>query len=330
MSAIETSKLTKVFGKLRAVDGIDLAVNQGEIFGLLGPNGAGKTTFIKMLSTTLKITSGSARVSGFNVQEDPDNVRKSIGIVFQEPAVDIELTGRENLDFHARMYGMNRRDRGKRIASVLKLVELEDKADALLKTYSGGMKRRLEIARGLMHHPRVLFLDEPTLGLDAQTRRVIWEHIRKINREFGITIILTTHYMEEADYLCSRVSIMDQGKILASGSPGQLRSSIGADIVSVKTPGPKKLESGLKKFKWVEKTKIHDSHISISLKNGETRIPQIIRTAETLKLKVESVELHKPTLEDVFIHFTGRKIRDEEDSKYMMRTMARMHGRGGH
>ncbi len=328
MKAIETSKLTKVFGKLRAVDGISLSVKQGEIFGLLGPNGAGKTTAIRMLSTTLKITSGSARVCGFCVEENPDDVRKSIGIVFQEPALDIELTGKENLDFHARMYGMEGKAREKRIKSVLKLVGLGDKASSLVKTYSGGMKRRLEIARGLMHYPRVLFLDEPTLGLDAQTRRVIWEHIRKINREFGITIILTTHYMEEADYLCGRVSIMDHGRILASGTPKRLKDSIGADIVSVKTPCPKRLESGLKGLEWAGKTRIHDSHISISLKSGETRIPQIIRTAEKLKLRVESVELHKPTLEDVFIHYTGRKIRDAEDPGYMMRAMARMHGGG--
>lgn len=327
MKVIETSSLTKRFGELAAVDGIDLGVEQGEIFGLLGPNGAGKTTTIKMLSTTLRVTSGSARVCGFDVEKNPDDVRKCIGIVFQEPAVDIELTGRENLDFHARMYGMGRSERRKRIESVLKLVDLSDREDALVKTYSGGMKRRLEIARGLMHYPKVLFLDEPTLGLDAQTRRAIWNHIKQVNRDLGITIIITTHYMEEADYLCKRVAIMDRGKILASGAPRHMKDSIGADVVSVRVSDPKKLESGLKACKWVEKTRAHDNSLSISLKNGETRIPGIIRISEQLGLKVESVELHKPTLEDVFIHYTGRKIREAEDSKYMMRTMARMHGR---
>ena len=325
MKAIAIKNLVKEFGELKAVDSISLAVDQGEIFGLLGPNGAGKTTTIKMLSTMLQISSGEAKVCGFDVSGKPDDVRGCIGIVFQEPAVDIDLTGRENLDFHARLYGM--KDRAKRINEVLELVDLKEKADLFVKTYSGGMKRRLEIARGLMHYPKVLFLDEPTLGLDAQTKRVIWEHVKKINKEMGITIILTTHYMEEADFLCKRVAIMDHGKILTSGSPKQLKDSMGADIVSVKTDNASKFAETLKKSKWVEKTKIFDETINISTKNAEERIAEIIKISESIGLKVKSVELHKPTLEDVFIHFTGRKIREEgADKRYELKMRGRMRG----
>jgi len=325
MKAIEIKGLTKEFGELRAVDAIDLDVGQGEIFGLLGPNGAGKTTTIKMLATMLRLTSGEAKVCGFDVQDKPDDVRGCIGIVFQDPAVDTDLTGKENLDFHARMYGM--KGRAKRIDEVLKMVGLVDKADVLVKTYSGGMKRRLEIARGLMHYPKVLFLDEPTLGLDAQTRRVIWNHIKQINRELGVTIILTTHYMDEADFLCKRVAIIDRGKILALGTPRQLKESMGADMVVVKTNNAKKFAEGLKKHKWVEKTKVYDETISISVKNAETKIAEIIKISERLGLKVRSVEQHNPTLEDVFIHFTGRKIREEgPDPRSQLKLQARMRG----
>ena len=209
MDDIRVEQLTKTFGELTAVDRLSFTVPSGELFGLLGPNGAGKTTTINMLATLLKPTSGSAEVAGHDVSKNRDDVRKSIGIVFQEPALDSQLTGRENLEFHSMMYGMGREDRRKRIDEVLGLVELTEKARVQVQNYSGGMKRRLEIARGLIHHPRVLFLDEPTLGLDAQTRRHIWDYIKKLNKEKGVTIILTTHYMEEADYLCGRVAIMD-------------------------------------------------------------------------------------------------------------------------
>ena len=326
MNAVDIKGLTKRYNKKPAVDGISLAIEKGEIFGLLGPNGAGKTTTIKMLSTILKITSGKAKVSGFDVQEHPDEVRRSIGIVFQDPAIDIELTGRENLDFHARLYGMKGHERGKRIKEVLGIVEMEDGADMLVAKYSGGMKRRLEIARGLMHYPKVLFLDEPTLGLDAQTRRVIWDHIMKINKEEGVTIILTTHYMDEADYLCSRVAIIDQGRILKSGSPSKLKGSIGEDVVYVKSKDNKAFKKALAKKKWV--SKICNGYLSINLEHGEKKIPEIIRISESIGVSVDSIELKKPTLEDVFIKYTGRKIRAEEASSTdMMRLQARMHGR---
>jgi ABC-2 type transport system ATP-binding protein len=213
MAIISVQNLKKYYKDVKAVDDVSFDVEEGEIFGFLGPNGAGKTTTIKMLVTLLRPTEGTAKIAGNDIVTDPDRVRNQIGIVFQEPALDDRLTGRENLDFHARMYGMKSDQRVKRMAEVLKIVDLEDKADVLIKNYSGGMKRRLEIARGLMHFPKILFLDEPTIGLDPQTRRSIWDYVKMLNEKEKITIFLTTHYMDEADFLCSRVAIMDRGKI---------------------------------------------------------------------------------------------------------------------
>ncbi|MBS3055885.1 MAG: ATP-binding cassette domain-containing protein [Candidatus Aenigmarchaeota archaeon] len=231
MDAIEIENLTKNYNGTAAVDSINLRIKQAELFGLLGPNGAGKTTMISMLSTILKPSSGNAKINGINISYQ-NSVRKLIGIVFQDPSLDDELTGMENLTFHSKLYHMPHELSKKRINDVLKLVDLEGKSKMLVKTYSGGMKRRLEIARGLLHHPKILFLDEPTLGLDPQTRRHIWEYIKKLNKEEKITIILTTHYMEEADYLCKRIAIIDHGKIVALGTPKKLKSSIS----SVKKP----------------------------------------------------------------------------------------------
>ncbi|RLG31507.1 ABC transporter ATP-binding protein, partial [Methanosarcinales archaeon] len=230
MWAIEVRDLTKRYrgNGFAAVDHVSFSVENGEIFALLGPNGAGKTTTIKILTTLLKPTSGTAKIAGFDVSKDKDSVRRSIGIVFQEPSLDWRLTGRENLDFHARIYGIGRREREERIEEVLKLVELEDKADVVVDKYSGGMKRSLELARGFIHSPKVLFLDEPTLGLDTHTRRRIWDYIRELNDKEGVTIVLTTHHMEEADYLCERVGIMDQGKIIALDTPKNLKDLIGS------------------------------------------------------------------------------------------------------
>ena len=253
MDAIHVEGLTKTFNGFTAVDDLSFRVEAGELFGLLGPNGAGKTTTINMLSTLVKPTSGKAEVAGFDIAAERDAVRRAIGVVFQEPALDIKLTGRENLNFHAMMYGQGRAERKLRIDEVLKLVDLEDRAGSLVEDYSGGMKRRLEIARGLTHRPRVLFLDEPTLGLDAQTRRHIWEYIRKLNRENGVTIILTTHYMEEADYLCGRVAIMDHGKFVAMDTPARLKDILGGDVVSIEVEGdPAAFEAAVKGFDWVK------------------------------------------------------------------------------
>jgi len=325
MNAIEIKNLSKHFDKLKAVDRISFIIKEGEMFGLLGPNGAGKTTTIKMLATILSPTDGGAKVWNHDIHEEPDEVRRAIGIVFQDPAIDDYLTGEENLDFHARMYGMKKDIRNERIKTVLKLVNLSDKADVLVKEYSGGMKRRLEIARGLMHYPKVLFLDEPTLGLDAQTRRAIWEYIKKLNKEEKITIILTTHYMEEADYLCDRVAIIDMGKILAIDSPENLKEKIGGDIISLKASDTKKLEKIYKKESYVNNIKMHDGHINLYVEKPEKRIPKIIEMANKAKVEIHSANIHRPTLEDVFLHYTGRKIREEgADVRERMREHIRM------
>jgi ABC-2 type transport system ATP-binding protein len=308
--------LVKTFDGFTAVDGICFTVGDGELFGLLGPNGAGKTTTINMLSTLLRPTSGSAAVAGFDVAEDRDSVRKSIGVVFQEPALDGKLTGRENLEFHTMMYGIGKAERRRRIDEVLSLVELADKAGTLVEKYSGGMKRRLEIARGLTHRPRVLFLDEPTLGLDAQTRRHIWEYIRKLNIEAGVTIILTTHYMEEADFLCGRIAIMDRGKFVAMDAPARLKDILGGDVVSLEVEGDAaELLDDLTRRDWIKRSKFHADVLTLTMEKGERRIPELVMLAREKGVTVNCVNLRKPSLEDVFLHFTGRTIREQEASQ---------------
>jgi len=323
--AIRVENLTKDFNGFVAVDSISFNVKRGELFGLLGPNGAGKTTTINMLSTLLKSTSGYAELEGLDISKNKDAVRNNIGIVFQDPALDNRLTGRENLEFHAMMYGIGKEERRKRIKEVLELVELIDKADTLVENYSGGMKRRLEIARGLIHKPKILFLDEPTLGLDVQTRRHIWDYIKKLNKESGITIILTTHYMEEADYLCDRLAIIDHGKIVALNTPNKLKDELGGDVVSLEVNrNIRDLLNRLKNLKWINKIKEHDGILSLTTWKGEKRIPGLIDTAKKIGVTVDSVNLHKPSLDDVFLHFTGRTIREQEvgrneQSREMMR-----------
>ncbi len=312
-SIIKTESLTKVYnGKVLAVNHVNLEVEEGEIFGFLGPNGAGKTTTIKMLATLLKPTDGEALVAGFDVLKESNEVRKRIGIVFQDPALDSELTGRENLDFHARLYGLARSQRKKRISEVLELVDLVDKADTLVKNYSGGMRRRLEIARGLMHYPKVLFLDEPTLGLDPQTRRAIWDYIRKLNVEEEVTIFLTTHYMEEADYLCERVAIIDHGEILVTDKPSKLKRSIGRDLISICCLNSPRFLSALKEAEWIESLKIHNETITLGVRESEGKLPLLIGLALKNNVKIKSIDIRKPTLEDVFLYYTGRRIREEE------------------
>ncbi len=310
MNVVEVQELTRRFKTVTAVDGVSFSVEQGELFGLLGPNGAGKTTLIRMLTTLLSPSSGRAWVAGHDVTRARDRVRECIGIVFQEPALDRQLTGRENLDFHARMYGLKASERRARIAEVLELVELSERADELVEHDSGGTQRRLEIARGLINRPEVLFLDEPTLGLDAQTRRRIWEHLRTMNRSLGTTIMLTTHYMEEADALCDKVAIIDCGRTVALDSPKNLKDLIGADVVTLE------VECGdcraLKELPWVHSHVTHDDHLTLTVDNGERRIPLLLEVAHRQGIKVRSVELRKPSLEDVFLRFTGTTISERQ------------------
>ncbi len=321
---VAVSNLTKKFGKLTAVDNISFSIKKGEIFGFLGPNGAGKTTTINMLSTLLRPTSGDAIINGTSILSDKDRIRRDIGIVFQIPALDDQLTGRENLDFHARLYNLDKDERKRKIRWALRLVELEDKADILVRNYSGGMRRRLEIARGLIHKPEVLFLDEPTLGLDAQTRRKVWEYIRHLNKKEGLTVLLTTHYMEEADNLCDRVAIIDHGRIIVNDTPGNLKKIIGGDIVTVKVSRRiDKLTEGLKKFKWVKNIKVKNKMLIITMSDAEKNVPKLFLLSNKLGIDIKSLNVKEPTLEDVFLHFTGRSIREEKAPLMMARRFMR-------
>jgi ABC-2 type transport system ATP-binding protein len=267
---------------------------------------------------------GSATITDFDIIKDKENVRKNIGIVFQDPALDTDLTGRENLDYHARIYGLGSERRKERIRDVLQLVDLEDKKNVLVMNYSGGMKRRLEIARGLMHFPKVLFLDEPTLGLDAQTRRAIWEYIKKMNNDEGTTIFLTTHYMDEADYLCDRVGIIDRGKILIIDTTDNLKNSIGNDVITLSCTNMYKLVGRLKEEPWINNIKRYDSFLTLGVKKGEEKIPIIIELAQSQGIKIKSISVRKPTLDDVFLHYTGRSMRDQE-SENQMKDITRFH-----
>ena len=313
--AIKAEDLKKYFGTVKAVDGISFDVKKGEVFGLLGPNGAGKTTTISILTTTMKPGGGKACILGNDVAENQDSVRMDIGIVFQDPSVDNELTGRENMDLHGRLYGMKSKTRKRMISRLLELVDLKDAADRRVKEYSGGMRRRLEIARGLLHKPKVLFLDEPTLGLDPQTRRKIWEHIKSIVKGGKLTIMLTTHYMEEADELCDRVAIIDHGKIIALDTPKNLKELLGGDVIVLKLEnGANRAAEILKKIPGMKNVKQIGSEITMTVSGAEKKVPVVLRKVERHRLKVASVEIRKPTLEDVFIHYTGRSIRDEKAS----------------
>ena len=316
--AVETSNITKHFDEITAVNRVSIQVKPGELFGLLGPNGAGKTTLISMLSTMTEPSDGSARVWGFDVQKQAEIVRQNIGVVFQDTTLDDRLTGRENLDLHGRLYGLDGRTRRKRIEEVLSLVELTDRADALVRTYSGGMMRRLEIARGLMHHPRVLFLDEPTLGLDPQTRIHIWEYIKTLNKEEGVTIMLTTHYMEEADHLCHRIAIIDHGEIVALDAPEALKNMLGGDVITLEIEKPDQLARLCDLYKKNGCANIvsqKKNEIFITVKEGERQIPHILALASNAGISILSVSLRKPTLDDVFLHHTGRAIREREASE---------------
>jgi ABC-2 type transport system ATP-binding protein len=317
-SAIQTVNLTRRFEDLTVVEHVNLLVNKGEIFGLLGPNGAGKTTLINMISTMIPLSGGHAKVWGFDVVRQPSRVRQNIGVVFQGTTLDDRLTGRENLDIHGRLYGLSKNLRRQRITEVMELVELQDKTDVLVKTYSGGMMRRLEIARGLMHHPKVLFLDEPTLGLDPQTRNHIWDYIRCLNRDEDVTIMLTTHYMEEADKLCERIAIIDHGRIKALDTPENLKDGLGGDVVILVVDNEEKASVLCRLY--IKKgcsANVHwkDNSVFITIKDGAHQIPHILDIASKADINILSVDLHRPTLDDVFLSHTGRAIREDEMSE---------------
>lgn len=303
---IQIHNLTKRYEKLIAVDDLSLEIGKSEVFGLLGPNGAGKTTVIHMLATLLKPTSGSATVNGYDILEDPEKVRSSIGIVFQVPSSDDLLTGYENLKIHALLYGVASDVREKRISDALELVGLTERKDDQVKKYSGGMRRRLEIARGLIHNPTVLFLDEPTLGLDPSSRETMWKYIQNLVKHEKLTIILTTHYMEEADTLCDRIGIIDRGKIIALDTPTKLKSMLGGDVVKLKLKQDSNIDS-LKNLEFIRKIDSDGEYLLLSVDNAKMNIPEILKHIE-----VESVEASSPTLNDVFLKLTGRSIKEQQ------------------
>jgi ABC-2 type transport system ATP-binding protein len=323
-NVIETKQLTKTFNSLTAVDKLDITVESGEIFGLLGPNGAGKTTTISMLCTILKPTSGTAKVNGFDIAKEAMQVRKSIGIVFQDPSIDDRMTGRENLFMHANLYGVPTSEQKSRIASVLKLVELEDRANDLMRTYSGGMRRRLELARGLIHYPKVLFLDEPTIGLDPQTRDHVWKYIRELKEAHDITVVLTTHYMDEADRLSDRIAIMDYGKIIALNTPTKLKETLEGDVVIIKANNLDAVLSLVTEKMGLPQAHVVNGTVEVTVKNGKSMLARIVETATQNKIFVESISLREPNLEDVFLHYTGRTIRtDSSRERHGMSAIAR-------
>ena len=316
MPSIETISLTKSFGDVVAVNDISLSVETGEIFGFLGPNGAGKSTTMMILTTLLKPTSGRALVSGYDVTSNPKQVRQSIGFVQQETTVDEYLTGRENLVLQAKLNHIPKGEIDQRIDEVLDLIELTDKQHESVVTYSGGMRKRLDIAGGLLHRPKVLFLDEPTVGLDIQTRRKIWEYIKKIHDEYEMTIFLTTHYMEEADQLCDRIGIIDDGKIQIIDSPKNMKNALGNEVITITTESTNNVSflSELKKIEFVKKINTDGSKITLFASNGTEVIPKVFQISSLLDVKISSIALTQPTLDDVFISYTGHEIRDADSN----------------
>ncbi len=329
MDIIETEDLTKSFGRLVAVDHVSFAVEEGEIFGFLGPNGAGKTTTINMLTTLMSPTEGTAKVAGMDIVRDANKVRSLIGLVPQDLTVDEDLTGTENMWLQARLYHVPKEVAEKRIEEVLSLVELKDPANRKVETYSGGMRKRLELAEGLIHYPKILFLDEPTLGLDVQTRAVIWDYIKKLKEERGMTIFMTTHYMEEADALCDRIAIIDYGKIKTLGKPRELKDSLGGDVIELAlSDNSKDMTEAFAKMPYATDVKREDGTYRIKVTKGEEALPNIIERILEMDLRVSKVSLIKPTLDEVYLDYTGRSLRETEGSREevmrMMRNIRRL------
>ena len=334
MKAIEVDSLTKEFGDFKAVDDISFQVEEGEIFGFLGPNGAGKSTTMMILTTLLKPTSGNVFVGGYDVMLNAKKVREKIGYVQQEISVDEFLTGRENLYLHARINQIPSNLIKSRIDDVLELVELGEKKDQAALTYSGGMRKRLDIANGLLSRPSVLFLDEPTVGLDIQTRRKIWGYIKKIRKDFGMTIFISTHYMEEADKLCDRIGIIDHGKIQIVDTPKSMKSAIGNEIISFNLVDGKANQDALieqiNKIEFVKEVKNKQDLITVFSTKSNEVIPKIFQESINLEMRIRSLTLKQPTLDDVFISYTGHDLRDEnENQKFSRRKEFNLNRRRG-
>lgn len=326
---IEVSGLTKKFGDFTAVDHINFAVKKGEIFGFLGPNGAGKSTTIKMLTTLIHPTEGFARICGYDVVKERDAVRSSLGIVFQDRSSDRLLTGKQNLDFHGRMYNLTNKERAQKIKDVLDLLELNGKENIKLNILPEGLSRRFEVARGFMTSPEVVFLDEPTIGFDIRARMDLWKQIREAKEKKDSTVVLTTHYIEEADYLSDRVAIIDKAKIIAIDTPANLKKAVGKSLISIQLADGKEKEftSKVKSIEWVKNVEERGNLLLLSVDSGEVRVMDLVDFADKYGFVITSIDEHEPSLEDVFLFYTGRTIRESESGGGAMKMMGRM-GRG--
>jgi len=322
---VKAKGLVKIYGKdIRAVDNIDFEIMEGEVFGFLGPNGAGKSTTISMITTLLTPTEGHITVDGLDTVKDSYKVRKLIGLVPQDLTADDELSGRENLFLQADLYDVPRPVARERIEELLKLMNLEDAADRRVDTYSGGMRKRLELAEGLIHRPRILFLDEPTLGLDIQTREVIWNHIQKLKKESGMTVFLTTHYLEEADALCDRIAIIDEGRIKVLGTPSELKSSLGGDKISMDIVGEEDHTESLALIPGVDSVERSGQTYLLRTADGDAAMGEVLMRIGTEEgWKVRSITVHKPSLNQVFLEYTGKSLRDDQQSGASNRHAAR-------
>lgn len=312
-NVIEVRDLVKEYNKeVLAVKGINFDVKEGEVFGFLGPNGAGKSTTISMITTLLTPTSGTITVDGHDVVKEANKVRSTIGLVPQNLTADDELSGRENMYLQADLYNVPRDVSKTRIEELLKVVKLEDAADRKVDTYSGGMRKRLELAEGLIHHPKILFLDEPTLGLDIQTREIIWEYIRRIREENHMTVFLTTHYLEEADSLCDRIAIIDEGEIKIIGTPDELKASLGGDAIDVFIEDEADRTDALKAMENVTGVTRKDDEYRIMTKDGETMMTDVLAKAGAERWRIKSISLHRPSMNQVFLKYTGKSLRDAD------------------
>jgi len=314
--AIEASGLTRRFGSKTAVDGLDLRIESGEIYGFLGPNGAGKSTTVRMLTTLLAATAGDARVAGHSIMRDPDTVRLNIGVALQDAALDPKQTGRELLDMQGRLYGLSKETRAERLNELLRLVDIGGAIDDHIRTYSGGMKRRLDLAAALVHQPRVLFLDEPTTGLDPVSRSKVWQEVRHLNRELGMTIFLTTQYLEEADELADRVGIINRGKIVAEGTPDELKRAIGHDVIVARVASDaSSAVAALNTVDGVTHVELQGDEVVISAENGAAAISPVAVTLAGADIRVIELTLRTPSLDDVFLHATGNRMQTTEGAE---------------